>query len=267
MLLKIEGIELDGQFEQTGSAASAHTGKQLIVGQFRFDVHDEDQQQGIAESLSSRREIDVAGSDGGPVRFRVRSNSYQSRGEGPPWHHSVEVEEAESLIPKELVLDGLSLHPYTYEERAEAAGGIVISTHVRVDSAAREQLEAKLRAVHRVPGAYFDVVRAGIQDTARRMRFGRCLWSEHDTDTKYDLTLVEKTVDDTSPPIPDFYPELPNMRRDIALARNLISELLDSLVESGSLPAEGRSAIEERAQAGLWQRTWSLFKLDNIDKA
>jgi hypothetical protein len=264
--VNIEGVELDARFRETGSAASAHTGRQLIAGEFQFEIRDPAQQHTVAASLSERRSIDApAVKDSQPVRFRVRSNSYRSVGDGPPWQHSVEVEEVESVNPEEIVVDGLSLRPYTYEERVEDGGGIVIRAHVNVDHATRQKLETKLQADDQAPGSYFDVVRTGIQDTPRRMRFGRCFWSEHDADTKYDLTLVEKTVDDSHPLIPGFYPELPNMRRDIALARNLISALLDSLIQSGSLSVDEKSAIEERAKAGLWQRHWSLFKLENID--
>ncbi len=263
--LEIDGIELDGRFQETGRAISAHTDRQLIVGNFQFDVRDQDQQQRIAASLSQRREIDAA-SDGQPVRFRVRSNSYSSVGEGPPWHHSVDVEEAENVSPNEIVLDGLTLRPYKYEERAED-GGISIQTRVVVNQAGRQELEKRLRTDDRGPGRYFDVVRTGIQDSPRLMRFGQCAWSEHGDETKYDLVLVEKSVDESRPePIVEFYREIPNMRREIARATNLIDGLLDMLVESGTLSTEQRSTIENRAKAGMWTRHWALFKLDDIDK-
>jgi hypothetical protein len=44
-----------------------------------------------------------------------------------------------------------------------------------------------------------------------------------------------------------------------------MAELLDTLVETGALSGERRSAIEDRAKAEIWTRHWALFKLDDID--
>lgn len=167
------------------------------------------------------------------------------------------------MTATELVIDGLSLHPYTYEEH-EDNGGTVVTARVTADRLTRNELERKLQYYGKGPGTYCDV-RTGIQDAPRQMGFGGCFWSEHGASTKYDLTLVERVVDDSHRPIPNFYPDLPNLRREVAMAGNLMSGLLESLVQSGTLSAEGKSAIEERAKAGLWQRQWSLFKLDDID--
>ena len=199
------------------------------------------------------------------ARLTVRSNSHSSIDNRPPWHHTVEVEDAENVNPTEIVLDGLTLRPYKFVERAEDEG-VTIQVRVKVDRAGREELEKRLKADDRAPGGYFDVVRRGVQETPRLMRFGGCTWSEDGSETKYDLTLVEQAVDANRVPFPEFYREIPNMRSEIALARNLMAELLDTLVESGSLSAEQRSAIEDRAKAGLWTRHWALFKLDDIDK-
>jgi len=265
VLVKIDGVELTGSFQETGNATSPHSGRQLVVGQIQFVVRDPDQQKNIAASFSRRSAIDAVEGDRS-LQFRILSSQYSSAGEGPPWKHAIEVEEAENLTPTEIVLDRLPLRPHTYEETVEDGGGILITARVLVDADTRQELEKKLEANHPPPYSYFDVVRTGLQPEARRMRFGRCFWSEHGADTKYRLTLVEKAFDDSEPADLNLFPELPNMRREVALAHNLISGLLESLVQSGTLSVEGRSAIEEHAQAGLWRRQWSLSKVPDIDK-
>jgi hypothetical protein len=266
VLLRIDGIVLNGQFERTGTAVSMHTGVNLAVGSVEFEVRDASDQQRVITSLSTRHQIEVSQADESVVRFKVLSNSYSSMDNGSPWHHTAEVEQAETVIPDEIILDGLTLRPYKYEERTED-GGIVIDARVAVDETGRQEVEKRLRADDRDPGRYFDVVRKGVQDTPRQMRFGRCRWSEHGDETKYDLILVERSVDGNKPePFPEFYPEIPNMRRAIALTGNLVAELLDTLVESGSLSVEQRSGVEARAEAALWARHWALFKLDDIDR-
>jgi len=55
VLLRIEGVELpNGRFERTGTAISAHTGRNLAVGSVEFDVRDLSVQQHVVKSLSQR---------------------------------------------------------------------------------------------------------------------------------------------------------------------------------------------------------------------
>jgi hypothetical protein len=267
VLLRIDGVEVNGTFIASGIAVSKHTGRNLTLGSVEFDIHDSAENEKIIKSLSKHRRFEAQQGNGLHfVSLKVLSNSYSTRDNRPLWHHTIEVEETENLNPTEVVLDGLTLHPYKYEERAEQ-DGIVIQQRVSVDAARREELEIRLRVDDHEPGRYFDVVRVGLQENPRTMRFGRCFWSEQGDETKYALTLVEKSIDDAKPePFPEFYPEIPNMRSELALLRNLMTELLNSLVESGSLSPEQRSAIEDRANVGMWTRHWALFKLDDIDK-
>src|SRR2546425_2469326 len=137
MLVRIDSVELTSRFERSGAAVSPHTGADLAVGSVEFDVRNVADQEHVSRSLSQRREIEVDQGDGKHfVRFKVRSNSYSSLDNRPPWHHTVEVEEAETVSPSEIVLDALTLRPYKYEERVED-GGIVIQARVVVDQATR----------------------------------------------------------------------------------------------------------------------------------
>jgi hypothetical protein len=168
------------------------------------------------------------------------------------------------MTAKEIVLDGLKLRAYKYEQDDEN-GGITIRARVAVDRTGREELERRLLSDDAAPGRYFEV-RTDDQDTPHQMRFGGCWWSGDGDETKYDLALVEKSVDDNrTVPFPEFYREMPNVRVTLAFTRNLMAELLDTLVETGALSGERRSAIEDRAKAEIWTRHWALFKLDDID--
>src|SRR5487761_735915 len=110
--MKIDGVEVTGSFQETGTANSPHSGRQLVIGQIQFVVRDPDQQEHIAASLSRRSAIDAVEGDRS-LRFRILSSQYSSAGEGPPWKHTIEVEEAENLSPTEIVLDHLPLRPHT----------------------------------------------------------------------------------------------------------------------------------------------------------
>jgi hypothetical protein len=114
--------------------------------------------------------------DGSTTEFNVRQSSYSSRGGGPPWLHSIDLREAERLMPEALVVDGLELKPYRYEERFEEPG-IVITCGIEVDRPVADRVTEKLR--RHGSDAYFPVVRKALEQSPREMRFGRgCLWSD-----------------------------------------------------------------------------------------
>lgn len=257
----VGGQSFEASFIQTGTKRSPHANRMLVVGQVKFRVVDPEQQRQTAAALQSRRRLEAALD--GRTQFKVISNSYSSIGHSGPWTHSVELEEAEDLNPSELVIDGLSVKPERYEEHVEE-GGITAAAIVRVDSAGRRELENRLKA--HTERSYFDVTRVGIEDAARRMRFGRCLWSEHGEVTKYSLFLVDKGTDDAKKEYLDFHPELPNVRRQVVSTRNLVDELLVNLVGSGVLSADARREIEKRAEQNWWPRMWALFKVEDVDE-
>ena len=130
VLLKIDGIVLNGQFERTGTSVSMHNGANLALGSVEFEIRDGSDQQRVVTSLGTRHQIEVSQGNESVVRFKVLSNSYSSMDNRSPWHHTAEVEEAENVSPDEIILDGLTLRPYKYEERAED-GGIVIDCAAR----------------------------------------------------------------------------------------------------------------------------------------
>lgn len=255
----IAGHAVEASFGQTGTKRSPHTDHSLDTGRIEFRVSDHGVQGEIAQWLQSRRPVDVE-----TRHFSVVSNSYSSVGFSGPWMHTVEVEEYEDLKPTEFLIDGLRVRPERFEERSDD-GGLTIATIFSVDAATRRDLERVLKAHSDV--SYFPVRRVGVEDRDRTMRFGRSEWSEHGAVTKYHLFLVEKAADDArTGRIPDFYPDLPNIRRQVGDTRYLVEELLTALVEAGVLSSERRREIENRMADDRWERWWSLFKVEDVEQ-
>jgi hypothetical protein len=258
----IAGHPFQATFAQTGTKRSVHSNRDVVVGRVEFVIVDPEAQQEVADWLQSRRRLDLAGD--GNSQYAVVSNTYSSVGFRGPWTHSVKVEEAEDLNPSELVIDGLAVKPELYEEHAEE-GGITLATTFSVDAPGRKKVEERLER-HLGRPSYFELLRVGIEDSPRNVRFGRSLWSEHGSTTKYHLFFVEKGVDDARPTHLDFYPELPTVRRQVADTRGLVDELLAALVETGALSQERREDLERRVVEARFKRTWALFNVEDVDQ-
>jgi hypothetical protein len=266
MHLRVNGRDIPVRFEATDSEESAHTHKQLRTGTATFQVADPDLQMATLDTVSRASQGDpLVGvmEDGSTTEFSVRGSSYSSRGNGSPWAHSVDLREAERLMPDALLVDSLELKPYRYEERSEEPG-IVITCFIEVDRSEADRVTGKLRQ-HQTT-AYFPVVRKGLEDSPREMRFGRgCLWSEHGATTKFELILVEKAFDEANKPLPDIYPEIRGVMRQVARNTAFLDLLAADLVANGQLTKDRLLAIRQGVDTEEWDRVWALHRLNDVD--
>jgi hypothetical protein len=101
----------------------------------------------------------------------------QSYGD-PQGLHNLQInwDEQEHFEAEAVEFEGLVLRPLRYEERAGEGGGISLSFRARLSD---DETEA-LRTLQRSEERYFPVIRRGISDGPRRMRFGRVLWQALD---------------------------------------------------------------------------------------
>jgi hypothetical protein len=143
------------------------------------------------------------------------------------YHHQVELAEEEHLQPNAVMVDGVELVPYAYEERAEH-GAIVIDLKARMADPARTELQALITRHSEDYPSYFPVLRRGLQETPRTMRFGKCTWSAHDGEFKNNIILVEDAYDRSEPePLVGWnYPEALRTREMAARTSALVTELL-----------------------------------------
>lgn len=86
----------------------------------------------------------------------------------------------------EVTINGIKLQPYEWEEEDENNYTLTVDAKISVE-AYKRLTELRLNAAKHVN--YFDVM---INDYIKMMRFGRVMYSEHDSYIKIRLTLVEK---------------------------------------------------------------------------
>jgi hypothetical protein len=264
--LELAGIRVPAAVEQTDSLASPHTGRQLRRLQVGFVIDDEATNDRIVEALQPGREVVLVDAAGQRTPCTPGKNSWSYTDGITRYHHQVELTEQEHLQPTAVVLDQLKITPYAYEERIDHDGALVIDLKTRATGAVHATLQAELTRRRADYPSYFPVVRKGLQDTPRMMRFGRCTWSAHDGGFKHNLVLVEQLHDQQEPePFLLDYPEGPRGRGMAVKALAVVTELLEVLEAKGVLDADEvrqlTVAADERMQAlGL-----ELFRMNDID--
>lgn len=175
--------------EDEDVTTSLQTGRPLRTLRVGFDVQGNAPNDAIVEGLNSGDRITV--DDGNTTASFEKTNNMWSHTSGANiYHHSIDLHEVEDIEPTSVELLGLDLVPYEYEERVDY-GGIVIEMKVRTTQTENELLEH-----HSGMGDFFPVIRHGIEERPREMRFGKCVWSEDGEHIKQYLVLVEKVFDE-----------------------------------------------------------------------
>lgn len=168
----------------------------------------------------------------------------------------------ESLKPESLWLDGVELTPYQYDESPEG-DGITVVCKVEVDHATGERLVAKLRE-YQWRGSYFPVIRRGLEDAPRQMRFGQCSWSEHGSTSKYEFFLVDQVADKTMRGLP-LVAEMGNVTRKVGQNASTLKALTEALVQKGILTPNEIEGIRERVRGEEFDEVFALYRLRDID--
>jgi hypothetical protein len=206
------------------SFESRHSHKSLGLIDIVFDTQTENQKDWAAEYGSKNGIAEAEGK-----KWKIEEPSYHYQDGSPVTRFNWKLREVEDWHVTQLVLDGWALTPYKYSEEFE---NDVLIARGRVELTADEY--KKLFAMPR----YFSVVRKGIDDQPREMRFGQLLWSLSGDKYRVELYLVEKKYDDTQPGHGFLEPQASNDARRIVYSSILLDRLIDFLVTKGTLSAE-----------------------------
>jgi hypothetical protein len=264
--LELVGVHVAATVEEAESFPSPHTGRELRRFQVSFVVDDEATNTRVVEALEAQQAVTLHDGAGQGSSFTPSKNSWSFTDGVTRYYHQVELTEQEHLQPTAVVVDGVELAPYAYEETIEHDGAMVIDLKARVVDPAHTELQALITRHSADYPSYFPVVRKGLQDTPRTMRWGKCTWSAHGGVFKHNLILVEDAYDQGREPIlPLDYPEGRRAREMAAKTSALVTELLRVLEAKGALDADEvrqLTAAAERQVQGLAQE---FFRMDDID--
>ncbi|MBS1799562.1 MAG: hypothetical protein JSS95_07015 [Acidobacteria bacterium] len=239
------------------SHTSRHTGKELFELEVQFTAH-EAQSDSIREALSGKGCLLSADGDTSKdvtVLLFQKTHSYT---DGRPIQSYIwTLTQEEELKVDDLQLADVTLQPYWFTERFDE-DALIISARVEVDAATEQSLR-------NLP-QYFPVIRKGISDEPRTMRFGQILWSSVEEEKfKLGITIVEKIYDEQKKTPALFQPQLRHISNTLAVAGARIAKLLDILQEKGVLTEEERVSIAEVPDAERRKRVGQFDRVDDLD--
>jgi hypothetical protein len=264
--LELAGGQVAATVEEAESFPSPHTGRELRRFQVSFVVDDDATNTRVVEALEAQQAVTLHDGAGQGSSFTPSKNSWSFTEGVTRYYHQVQLTEQEHLRPTAVVVDGVELAPYAYEETIDHDGAMVVNLKARVADPAHTELQALITRHSADYPSYFPVVRNGLQDTPRTMRWGKCTWSAHDGVFKHNLILVEDVHDQGREPIlPLDYPEGHRAREMAAKTSALVTELLRVLEAKGALDADEvhqLTAAAERQVQGLAQE---FYRMDDID--
>ncbi len=259
--------ELVVDLEEESTFASKHTGRALK--RVRVGL--------IAKSLLAHRSLllkirraeheDISSTDElgfTKGRWKVIKSSFCSQGQehSSEYYHEIVLEEIEDIHAQALRLKDITLCPYSYEEEFDG-DDLSIKSRVMVTP----EQDARLRLLMR-DDSYFPVVRTGICDKPREMRFSNTiLWSRHGNRFKYEIILVDRSYDERDRPLARlFQPQMSRMQSAVAAQSEMVEAILETLITRKYLTHGDVAEMRKRAAERAWDRRREFFEVGDIDE-
>jgi hypothetical protein len=256
--LKLNSDVIRAEVHNIGSYQSKFTGADLRTLQVEFRTQSEVQRNSITKILDKRQVVESLNERGERTSsWKIGENSYSYEHGSEVTTYKCELMEKENLAIQRLQINGLEFTPYSYEEEIDQ-DALIITAKAALSGEERDKILS-------FP-PYFPVVRKGISDLPREMRFGRLmLWSRTDTGFKYELLLVERSYDALGLHGP-FEPQLSNMRFMLAGVTERVDQLLAHLVEKGLLSESEKTELSLIPKDSVQRRAINLDQVDDLDE-
>lgn len=240
---------------------SKHTGAPLRRVNISFRAKGEDTHEEIQRLLEETGEVVSLNENDEPDgqwKAIQRSFSYQ---QGRPYYdYQWELEGKEELKIEEIVLGDVAFKPYLYKEKFDYDDLLIIKARVSLTLEEFGRLKALFLGEQ-----YFQVIRKGISNESREMRFGKALWSEQDDTVKFQIYLVDRAKDEDGK-LGIFQPEMRNIQSMLARTTECFLELLSVLVEKEVLTSEEQDRIKTVSQERMLNRVLKFDQVDDLDE-
>lgn len=246
---------------------SVHTGKQLETLSFSLQVRGKTLKEDFNNKLHKVKDGGIFSTDNNGINikeYKLVNHSYSYTenysDEDTIYTYTLYLEEIERLKIDSLVIAGVEVTPYEFTEKYDDA--IIIQAKIKLSKEDAEKLDMATKE-----NKYFDVIRKGISDEVKKMRFGKVIWSENDGYIKKDIVLVEDIYDNKESPLSKFFqPEFSNIMDMLSYNKNLNDELLKLLISRGQLSAEELEQIKTVAKNNIRATTKEYYRVEDIDK-
>jgi hypothetical protein len=231
MKFKFGGYTLDPEITNKKIKESKHTGNQLEILDISFQSDHEFEKPEFIYSEDTSED----------KRWKVINNNSFSFDASSIKTYNWKIEELEELKITKLIIADLEFEPYLYKEEIEETNGDAL-----IITAVTEITGEMWQKINDIPrGTFFSVIRQGISNEEKEMRFGRILWSEHEDKIKCRIVLVEKILDNYSNPLMGILePQIPVLERQLLKNSKKIDHLLSLLLNKGIITNEEQEFIK-----------------------
>jgi|GEM_PF-2148514 len=257
--LQLDDERVPLHVQRTATSRSRHTGKPLTEVHAVASTSDpavHERWTRAFRDLGGRMVRTGGRTPGGVTRWCVSWNSYTPL--GAEHAHTLLLREVEDLSLEALVVDAVELHPYEYRE--EFTGDeLTISAKLVGSKAAVLRLRALLKTRETFP-----VVRRGISDEPREMRFGVAEWSEHEGQIRVRMVLVDADADLAEHPEVVRIEEA-NTRAALAFYMSFVDRLAELVQRKGIATAEEVEAAREAARNEPWPQRREFWRVRDVD--
>jgi hypothetical protein len=257
MKINIEGNDISLQIRDEGEFSSQHTNKPLRWMEVSFRVFGTD----LFEKTRDGSEITIISDDGEESVWKKRELSHSYTQGRPAYDVVWELSEVEILDIETLILKDFEVKPYFYLEEIRD-NCLFVTALVKLTLDEFEQLKAIYFGE-----IYFPVIRRGINDDPKEMRFCKIIWSKDEEIIKFKIYLVDKQYDaGRGGSLGLFEPEMSNVKSMLAGNTERLAALLKLLEEKELLTSEEIDRIKTVSDKDYDSRMLEFERVRDIDK-
>jgi hypothetical protein len=265
IILQIGNQKIKTLVKSRDIQVSPHTGKELDVLTVDLFANSDHGYEMVKEFINKGKEEGIVSADehsDTTRKWRVSNHSEHFTTGNPVHRYSIELIEKEELHIERLTIDAMGLQPYSYEEEFVTTNSLKITAKVALS----RKEHSELVKLYGTGPLYIPVIRKGISEETREMRFGKPLWSEHDGTFKHGLRLLDKSYDDKSKTPGLFEPELSHIKEMLARYSGSFNELLDILRKRDYLKDDDIAQLDDAVSAIMPERLMAFYRVGDIDE-
>jgi len=244
------------------SNVSQHTDKRLRCFRLVFRSYEAEQKKAIEDAAQAGTRVHLGPDEGGEnATWILGDHSSSFRPDEPVVTYSWTIAEEEHLQIDRLEIGEMPFSPHRYAEEFGGSDILTINAHLRVSMDEWKRLRALSR--------YFSVVRWGINETPRKMRFGQVLWSSTDDADSYKLrvVLVDHHYDELHPNSHGFLdPFRTNTEILLTETSLLTDQLLEALISKGILDRAQIDSMRKVAKERIPDKALDFDRVRDVDE-
>lgn len=265
MKIKINEKEFYINPMKLSKTISIHTGNELIEYEANMRLPNLFYHELFLKILESSKDqgIHIVDDEGNEKLWKIFNKSYHYQGNDPNtiYDYSLEIKEMEDMTIESIDIEDINLKPYEYSEEIDK-DALIINMKVKIDKETHTRLKPFIKKRN-----YFNVVRHGIQEETRKMRFGRPLWSDYENGIKAEFVLVEEIFDKDDDKFRGINePDNTNLKKELSRVSIILENLLTKIANNNILSKKDIDELTNPTEEELWEKKYLFNKVEDIDK-